>query len=124
MLIATKSTLASVLDFRYKINVNTLEEEPCGKLDLNEIAMVDLQFIEDVSFDNYQQNRQTGAFIIIDRLTNVTVGAGMVETPLSRKITDSKKEFSQFEIELNSLIRKHFPHWGAKSLIYFFPFFI
>ncbi|MBK2035058.1 sulfate adenylyltransferase, partial [Francisella tularensis subsp. novicida] len=66
---------------------------------------------------SYQKNRTTGAFIIIDRLTNVTAGAGMVIKPLAANDKkDSTNDYSEFELELNALIRKHFPHWDAKNL--------
>ncbi|TOH97440.1 elongation factor 1-alpha C-terminal domain-related protein, partial [Vibrio parahaemolyticus] len=64
---------------------------------------------ESVALDNYQDCADTGGFIIIDRLTNVTVGAGMVKeslTELERGLAD----VSAFELELNALVRKHFPH--------------
>ena len=52
---------------------------------------------------------------LIDRLTNVTVGAGMVREPNEQAAVAS--EFSAFELELNALVRKHFPHWGARDLL-------
>jgi len=65
--------------------------------------------------DAYKQNRATGAFIVIDRLTNLTVGAGMVIDQLASKAI-AQTNYSEFELELNALIRKHFPHWGAADL--------
>ena len=65
--------------------------------------------------DPYQQNPVTGGLIFIDRLTNVTVGAGMVREPDAQASVTS--EFSAFELELNALVRKHFPHWGARDLL-------
>ena len=70
-----------------------------------------------VVFDAYQSHKETGAFIIIDRMTNVTVAAGMVDEALSSDEGEREpNDFSEFELELNALIRKHFPHWGAKDL--------
>ena len=56
-----------------------------------------------------------GSFIIIDRITNNTVGAGMIR---NKSIDQSKKDtqYSEFEIEFNALVRKHFPHWEAKEI--------
>lgn len=54
--------------------------------------------------------------IFIDRLTNVTVGAGLVREA-QEPIFESTGEFSEFEIELNQLIRRHFPHWGARDVL-------
>ncbi|MDR2213202.1 MAG: adenylyl-sulfate kinase, partial [Pseudomonadales bacterium] len=59
--------------------VNTLEQRPATKLSLNEIALCELNFDQNIYFDPYADNSGTGAFIIIDRLSNVTVGAGMIE---------------------------------------------
>ncbi len=66
--------------------------------------------------DRYQQNPVTGGLIFIDRLSNVTVGAGMVHEPVSQA-TAAPSEFSAFELELNALVRRHFPHWGARDLL-------
>ncbi|AVC44291.1 sulfate adenylyltransferase subunit CysN [Francisella tularensis subsp. novicida] len=113
----TKQVIGSVNKFNYKTDINTLKEVACGTLELNEIATVELNLSEPVCFDSYQKNRTTGAFIIIDRLTNVTAGAGMVIKPLAANDKkDSTNDYSEFELELNALIRKHFPHWDAKNL--------
>ncbi|APC91696.1 sulfate adenylyltransferase subunit CysN [Francisella opportunistica] len=113
----TKQVIGAVSKFNYKTDINTLKEIDGGMLELNEIGTVELNLSEPICFDDYQKNRATGAFIIIDRLTNVTAGAGMVIKPLA---TSNKKDdiskYSEFEVELNALIRKHFPHWGAKNL--------
>ena len=61
------------------LDVNTLEKSDIAELELNGIGDAVLQFDASVAFDEYQNSRLTGALIIIDRLTNVTVGAGMVE---------------------------------------------
>ena len=60
------------------MNVNTLEHEKADRLALNEIARVVVDLDQPVAFDPYRKNRSTGAFVIIDRLTNRTVGAGMI----------------------------------------------
>lgn len=112
---ATKVTLGSVDHIQYRIDVNELTHGPAERMQLNDIAKVDVILQQPVVVDNYQHNRGTGAFIIIDRLTNVTVGAGMVD--VAKEFAQvASKECSAFELELNSLIRKHFPHWDAKDL--------
>ncbi|HHX81787.1 MAG TPA: adenylyl-sulfate kinase, partial [Pseudomonadaceae bacterium] len=63
----------------HKIDVNTLERSPAPALELNEIALCEISLSEALHFDPYQRNKTTGSFIIIDRLTNVTIGAGMIE---------------------------------------------
>lgn len=65
--------------FNYRVDVNTLEHHSIDSLELNGIADCVIQFDAPVAFDQYQMSRLTGALIVIDRLTNVTVGAGMVE---------------------------------------------
>ena len=62
-----------------RIDVNTLEKVPASGLELNEIGLAEINLDETVCFDSYKDNRATGSFIIIDRLTNVTVGAGMID---------------------------------------------
>jgi bifunctional enzyme CysN/CysC len=69
---------AVVSDVRYRINVNTLHREPCETLELNEIGRVRIETPRRLAFDAYVRNRATGAFILIDRLTNATIAAGMI----------------------------------------------
>ena len=69
---------ATVTDIRYRMNVNTVHREPAEQLALNEIGRVRVETPRLLSFDPYVQNRGTGAFILIDRITNATVGAGMI----------------------------------------------
>ena len=113
----SKLTTGSVTDIQHRIDVNTFKEHKAGKLELNEIGLVDIQANEKIMFDDYQSNPGTGAFIIIDRMTNMTVGAGMITEPLADDgEAEVPEQYSQFELELNALIRKHFPHWDAKDL--------
>ena len=78
---AFSGTISSV---HHKVDVNTLETSPTPSLELNEIGVCDLELSQQIHFDSYRQNHSTGAFIVIDRLTNVTVGAGMIETETTR----------------------------------------
>ncbi|PLX94440.1 MAG: adenylyl-sulfate kinase [Desulfuromonas sp.] len=75
---------AQISDLKYKINVNTLIREPGKTLDLNEIGVCNLTLSKSISFDPYKENRGTGNFVLIDRMTNATVGAGMIDFPLRR----------------------------------------
>ena len=97
------------------MDINNLTQREVSELPLNGIGPVDLTFDEPLVLDKYQQNPVTGGLIFIDRLTNVTVGAGMVREPNQQAAAVS--EFSAFELELNALVRKHFPHWGARDLL-------
>ncbi|MFP4155621.1 MAG: sulfate adenylyltransferase subunit CysN [Halothiobacillaceae bacterium] len=104
-----------------QIDVNTLERHAADELGLNGIARCRLALEEALVFDPYRRIRATGSFIVIDPLSNLTVGAGMI-----RGAVDEAGAFalppagtaahSAFERELNALIRKHFPHWGLKPL--------
>jgi bifunctional enzyme CysN/CysC len=75
---ATSYVPGSIPSIVHKVDVNTLEETPASGLQLNEIAKVKISLDAPVALDGYEQNRTTGAFIVIDRLTNGTVGAGMI----------------------------------------------
>ncbi len=76
------TTPAQVAEIKFKININTLQQEPGDTLALNEVGVCRLTADQPLSFDSYRENRATGAFILIDRLTNATVGAGMIHQPL------------------------------------------
>jgi bifunctional enzyme CysN/CysC len=69
---------AEVASFRYGVEVNTLEHRAVARLGLNEVGMVQLSLTQPLACDPYRANSATGAFILIDRLTNNTVGAGMI----------------------------------------------
>ncbi len=76
----TQTLPATLSGIRYKMDVNTLRKQPgeTTTLDLNEIARVHITLHRDIAFDAYTTNRGTGAFILIDRLTNETLAAGMI----------------------------------------------
>jgi sulfate adenylyltransferase subunit 1 len=64
---------------RHRVNVNTLAHEPAERLQMNEIAEVEFEANVPLFFDSYSRNRTTGSFILIDPLTNATLGAAMIE---------------------------------------------
>jgi bifunctional enzyme CysN/CysC len=78
----TRTVTAAVAQLRYKVNVNTLEELAARQLELNEIGLVNLNLDQPLGFDPYTRNRDTGGFILIDRINNSTVGAGMLQAAL------------------------------------------
>jgi sulfate adenylyltransferase subunit 1 len=110
---ATKTVSGSVSSINYQIDVNTTEHSQAVHLNLNEIAVVDLKLTQPVACDPYTRNRKTGAFIVIDRLTNGTVGAGMIIDEAQSGDQQGEHGYSEFELEFNALVRKHFPHWNA-----------
>ncbi|WP_107311798.1 sulfate adenylyltransferase subunit CysN [Burkholderia metallica] len=82
--LGTQTVGATCATPKYKIDVNTREHLAARTLALNEIGVCNLSFDRPVAFDPYACNRQTGGFIVIDRLTNDTVGAGMLHFALRR----------------------------------------
>jgi len=75
---------ASVTEIKHKIHVNTLEQLAAKTLELNEIGSVNLSVDLAIPFDPYTENKDTGGFILIDRMTNATVAAGMIQFALRR----------------------------------------
>ena len=75
---------ATVSRLKHAVDVNTMEHLAASHLDLNEIGVCNIALDRALPFDAYKDNRHTGGFILIDRLTNATVGAGMIDFPLRR----------------------------------------
>ncbi len=82
--IGTKTVIATVSPIKYRVNVNTMEHVAAKKLDLNDIGVVGLELSSAVPFEPYQDSRVMGGFILIDRLTFNTVGAGLLHFALRR----------------------------------------
>lgn len=103
----------------YKVDVNTYERLQVSTLSLNDIASCRMTLTRPIAVDHYKENRATGSFIIIDRITNNTVGAGMI-VDVSRRDSDIVPEhhraYSKAEIALNAYIREHFPEWGCRVI--------
>jgi len=75
---------AQVSTLKHKVNVNTLQHEPGKTLELNEVGICNISLAKSISFEPYRENRATGNFILIDRYSNATVGAGMIDFALRR----------------------------------------
>jgi bifunctional enzyme CysN/CysC len=82
--IGTKTVTATVAPIKYRVNVNTLEHLAAKKLDLNDIGVVGLELSSAIAFEPYRDSRVLGGFILIDRLSNNTVGAGLLHFALRR----------------------------------------
>ncbi|ALL13205.1 sulfate adenylyltransferase subunit CysN [Caulobacter henricii] len=82
--IGTRTVGASVTEIKHRVNVNTLERTAAKRLALNEIGLVNLSLDQPVPFETYADNRELGGFILIDRISNRTVGAGMLNFALRR----------------------------------------
>jgi sulfate adenylyltransferase subunit 1 len=113
---SSKTVSGSIADIDYQIDVNTQELQPTSSLELNDIAVTNLALNQEVVIDSYRGNRATGAFIVIDRLTNITVAAGMVSAALASDASTVNPQVSEFERDLNAFVRKHFPHWRALDI--------
>ena len=85
----SKVTPGAVGTLRYRVDINTLHRQPAPTLALNEIGRCGITLTSPIAYDAYRRNRSTGAFIMIDRLTNATVGAGMI---LDREPEDGRKD--------------------------------
>ena len=84
MKLATKVVTATVNPLKHRVNVNTLEHMAAERLELNDIGVVELQLDQPLVFEDYAKSRELGGFILIDRVTNNTVAAGMLHFALRR----------------------------------------
>jgi len=117
--LATRDLSGQVRRIDYQVDVNTLEHHATDSLELNAIARCEIELTATIPVDDYRQSPGTGSFIVIDRLTNVTVGAGMIRGVLEAgdaNAPEQKTDWAAFEQDLNALVRKHFPHWDAKDI--------
>jgi bifunctional enzyme CysN/CysC len=80
----TDQASATVTDLKYRVNINDFAQEAAKSLGLNEVGVVNISTRSPIAFDPFAENRSTGAFILIDRITNATVGAGMIQHSLRR----------------------------------------
>ncbi|SFN10275.1 sulfate adenylyltransferase subunit 1 [Izhakiella capsodis] len=114
--IAGKKTRARVEKIQYQVEINRLTQRTVEKLPLNGIALINVTFDEPLAIDPYQHNPVSGGIIFIDRLSNVTVGAGMIR--YAQDVDNSaRSDYGAFELELNAWVRRYFPHWGARDLL-------
>ncbi|MDQ1339238.1 MAG: sulfate adenylyltransferase subunit 1 [Campylobacterota bacterium] len=104
--------VATADEILHKIDVNSYKTEPSAVLEMNDIGVVRLNLSKKIAFDSYKNNRTTGAFILIDKITNAVSGGGMIINGVLGEVS-KKREYSEFEINLNKLIRESFPHWKA-----------
>ncbi|MDX8499322.1 sulfate adenylyltransferase subunit CysN [Mesorhizobium sp. VK4C] len=80
----TDQVSATVTELKYRVNVNDFAHEAAKSLDLNEVGVCNLSTRAPIAFDPFAENRTSGAFILIDRISNATVGAGMILHSLRR----------------------------------------
>lgn len=111
---ASKELFGLVNRIDTKTDVNTFEKSITSELKLNEIGQCQISLSEKIPFDQYKNLPKTGSFIIVDRLTNVTVGAGMIKNTNNNVIL--QRTYTESEKALNKYIRKFFPEWGCKKI--------
>ncbi|WGK81294.1 sulfate adenylyltransferase subunit CysN [Vibrio aestuarianus] len=115
---ATKTCMGKISSISHKVDVNTLEKhaENAETIELNEIALVDIKLTDKVAIDEYSALPQTGSFIVIDRISNATVGAGMVSATYYRNAINQGRIYTDTEKALNVFVREQFPEWGCKAI--------
>ena len=101
---ATAQTSTTVADLRYRTNVGTLRRESAPELSMNEVGRIHLECARPLAADAYQKNRATGSFILIDRMSNATVGAGMI---VERKIARDALARRSASHDAGSNVRLH-----------------
>ncbi|MFG6176737.1 sulfate adenylyltransferase subunit CysN [Halomonas sp. THAF12] len=116
--LAGRSVAGQIEAIHYQVDVNTLEHHDAARLELNAIARCRVALTGEVPIDAYERSPGTGSFIVIDRLSNVTVGAGMIRgaAEAGDGAASGEVDWAGFEVELNALVRKYFPHWEAKDV--------
>lgn len=82
--IGSQNAQATITKLKYGININTLQHVPAKNLALNEIGTCNISLDRNIAFDPYEQNHDTGGFILIDRLTNATIAMGTIRFALRR----------------------------------------
>lgn len=116
---ATSVINGAFKSIEYKKDINTFDEVKANQLELNDIAKCTLAIDRQIAVDPYNENRYTGSFIIIDRYTNSTVGAGMIVSSVMNESVNKEekiRDYSKAEVELNAYIRNNFPEWGCKEI--------
>ncbi|EKJ5775004.1 sulfate adenylyltransferase subunit CysN [Campylobacter coli] len=112
--IANLTTSITFEKIDFKKDINTFEEFQSDELKLNDIAKCTLRLSKKTALAAYKDNKTLGSFIIIDRYSNETLAAGMVEEILTHE--DKARVYTQAEIELNAYIRKNYPEWECKKI--------
>jgi sulfate adenylyltransferase subunit 1 len=116
---ATSVMNGTFKSIEYKKDINNFKELQADHLELNDIAKCTLYLDREIAIDPYEMNRSTGSFIIIDRYSNETVGAGMIESSIigsNETASPVMRTYSKAEIELNRYIREFYPQWECKAI--------
>lgn len=115
--VAGKKSRVRIEQIVHQRDINSLELQQSDKLPLNGIGTVKVTFDEPLIFDDYQTNQDTGSFILIDRLSNVTAGAALIRAiDNDQNHAQSSSVNGEFERELHALIKRYYPHWNIGDL--------
>jgi sulfate adenylyltransferase large subunit len=119
----TRQVKAKVTHIQHRIDVETLHREPAQELAMNGIAVVEIETNIPLFFDSYEHSRTTGSFILVDALSNATVGAGMIRSDLSPlDATDSKHGKRTLEIKPKAVTSpERFARHGHRPAIFLIP---
>ena len=109
--IGTNRVNAQITDIKYKININTSEHLSATQLELNDLCIVNLQVSQPVAFESFQDCPPMGNFILIDRMSNQTVAAGMIDFAL-RRATNVHKQ----KLDVDKEARRHLNGHTSKVL--------
>ncbi|PVZ70235.1 sulfate adenylyltransferase subunit CysN [Pelagibaculum spongiae] len=112
--LGTKSSFGTIKSIKHRIDVNTMNCILAESLQLNEVAVVEVYINDSVVFDAYKESRNTGNFVVIDRIFNSTVAAGMIIESLDSSLVSNVAEMSyqervvEFNKEVELLVHKYF----------------
>jgi bifunctional enzyme CysN/CysC len=106
--LATQTVNATISKIKHQVNINTLEKLAADKLDLNAVAECNIATDKPLVFDSYQDNPAMGSFILIDRITNNTVGAGMIRFAL-RRSSNIQNQFFEINKEARAALNQQKP---------------
>ncbi len=114
-----RTTRAQAVAIQHRVNVHTFADEPAQRLEMNDIASVEFESTSPLFFDSYERNRTTGSFILIDPLSNATVGAAMLgENQLETPWRSSKSEFHPQDLAQTPVTAaERFARHGHRSAI-------
>jgi hypothetical protein len=114
----SRTVRAKALQIHYRVNVNTLVQEPVSSLQMNDIAYVEFETVSPLFFDPYTQNRITGSFILIDPISNATLGAGMIRADLADQTVANEDRITQEHVPVTATDRyKRHGHYPGLILV-------
>jgi len=113
---ATSVVSGTFEKINYKVDVNSYRKIEVSQLKLNDIGSCRMLLTRPIAADAYAKNRLAGSFIVIDRRSNNTVGAGMIIGLSRRDVGESRRIYTEAEKELNAYVRKHFPEWDCRAI--------